>query len=118
VRLFKELQASNRNLTESLDQQTSTSEILRVISSSPTDVQPVFDAIAANAASLCDAMWSAVIRFDGELMHLVSLHRLSDPAGARSGQAGVSKAAESGGCHRSGDSDRNNRLCSGRSRGS
>jgi two-component system, NtrC family, sensor kinase len=82
VRLFKELQASNRNLTESLDQQTSTSEILRVISSSPTDVQPVFDAIAANAASLCDAMWSAVIRFDGELMHLVSLHRLSDPAGA------------------------------------
>src|SRR5215475_3077995 len=43
VRLFKELQTSNRDLTEALDQQTATSEILRVISQSPTDVQPVFD---------------------------------------------------------------------------
>ena len=46
VRLFKELEARNRDLTEALEQQTATSEILRVISSSPTDVQPVFDAIA------------------------------------------------------------------------
>src|SRR5262249_35142592 len=45
VRLFKELEARNRDLTESLNQQTATSEILRVISSSPTDLQPVFDAI-------------------------------------------------------------------------
>ena len=47
VRLFKELEARNRDLTEALEQQTATSEILRVISSSPTNVQPVFDTIVA-----------------------------------------------------------------------
>ena len=51
VRLFQELEARNRELTESLEQQTATGEILRVISSSPTDVQPVFDAIVRSAVS-------------------------------------------------------------------
>src|SRR5258705_13397818 len=55
VRLFTELQVRNRQLTESLAQQTATSEILRVISSSPTDVQPVFDTIVRSAARLCHA---------------------------------------------------------------
>ncbi len=69
VRLFQELEARNRDLTESLEQQTATSEILRVISSSPTDVQPVFDTIVRSAVS---AMRRGVRRrqhrFDGELV--------------------------------------------------
>src|SRR5262249_31724132 len=55
-------------------QQTATSEILRVISSSPTDVRPVFDTIARSAAKLCDAVGGNVQRFDGELMHMVANH--------------------------------------------
>ena len=80
VRLFKELEAKNRDLTETLEQQTATSEILRVISSSPTDVQPVFDTIGERAEKLCDAAISVVSSFDGELLHLVSLHGVA-PAG-------------------------------------
>jgi two-component system, NtrC family, sensor kinase len=72
VRLFKELEARNRDLSESLDQQTATSEILRVISSSPTDVQPVFDTIVASAVRLCSAHIGAVYQFDGELLHLAA----------------------------------------------
>src|SRR5262249_56597185 len=53
LRLFTELQTSNRELSTALDTQTATSDILRVISRSPTDVQPVFDAIVANAVRLC-----------------------------------------------------------------
>jgi len=72
VRLFTELQARNRELTEALEQQTATSEILRVISSSPTDVQPVFDAIVQSALRLCDATYSGVFRLVGQLVHLVA----------------------------------------------
>jgi two-component system, NtrC family, sensor kinase len=87
VRLFTELQEKNEALTaahaqvsEALEQQTATSEILRVISQSPTDVEPVFEAIAQHAARLCEAVFSAVFRFDGELLHLVA-HRNYTPAG-------------------------------------
>jgi signal transduction histidine kinase len=65
VRLFTELEGRNRDLT-------ATSEILRVISSSPTDVQPVFDAIARSAAALCRAPIAGVFHYDGELVHFVS----------------------------------------------
>src|SRR5215510_6076303 len=74
VRLFNETK-------EALEQQTATSEILRVISRSQTDVQPVFDTMAANALRLCDATLSGIFTFDGELIHLVALNQFS-PEGA------------------------------------
>jgi GAF domain-containing protein len=77
VRLFQELQARNTELAEFLEQQTATSEILRVIASSPNDVQPVFDTIARSAARLCEAQFGEVARFDGHLLHFVAHHGLS-----------------------------------------
>jgi transcriptional regulator with GAF, ATPase, and Fis domain len=65
VRLFNELGARNRALVEALEQQTATSDILRVISQSPTDVGPVFDTIAEAALTLCSARSSDVVTFDG-----------------------------------------------------
>ncbi len=82
VRLFMELETRNRDLAEALEQQTATSDILRVISGSPTNVQPVFDVIARSALSLCDGVFSAVFRFDGTLVHLVA-HHGQTPAGRR-----------------------------------
>src|SRR5262249_50729716 len=79
VRLFTELQQKNAALTqahaqvsESLEQQTATADILRVISSSPTDVQPVFNAIASRGARLCDADFCIVFRFDGTMITLAA----------------------------------------------
>jgi signal transduction histidine kinase len=65
VRLFTELEGRNRDLT-------ATSEILRVISSSPTDVLPVFDTIVRSAVRLCDGLYGTAVRFDGEMMHLAA----------------------------------------------
>jgi signal transduction histidine kinase len=65
VRLFNETK-------EALERQTATSDILRVISSSPTDVQPVFEAVLASGVRLCGAQFGGVFRFDGELIHLVT----------------------------------------------
>ncbi|MDP9144568.1 MAG: GAF domain-containing protein, partial [Actinomycetota bacterium] len=73
ARLLTELQTKNADLTEALEQQTATAEILRVISGSPTDVQPVFDTIAQNARRLCEAGSAQVVTYDGELMRLQSL---------------------------------------------
>ncbi len=73
----RELAAANRDLTEALEQQTATSEILSVISQSPTDVQPVFDAIVRSAVRLCGGLFGTAIRFDGEMMHLAAHHNYS-----------------------------------------
>src|SRR5262245_49513914 len=62
------LQTRDHELAEALEQQTATSEVLRVISESQADAQPVFDTIAANALRLCAAAASGVYRFDGELI--------------------------------------------------
>ncbi|HKX02301.1 MAG TPA: GAF domain-containing protein, partial [Methylomirabilota bacterium] len=77
ARLLNELQAKNAGLTEALEQQTATSEILRVISRSQTDARPVFDTIVTNAVNLCRARMGAVYRFDGALVHLVAHHNYS-----------------------------------------
>jgi len=82
VRLFKELDVRNRDLTETLEQQTATGEILRVISASQTDVQPVFEAIAENSLRLCEAAFSTVFRFDGQMVHLEALRNISPDAAA------------------------------------
>ncbi|HTL76418.1 MAG TPA: GAF domain-containing protein [Casimicrobiaceae bacterium] len=74
ARLFNETR-------EALDQQTAIAEILRVISSSPTDVQPVFDTIASAALRLCEASSGLVFTFDGELLHLAASANL-DAKGA------------------------------------
>ncbi len=119
VRLFNELEARNRALTEALEQQTATSEILRVISQSPTDVQPVFDTIVAAALKLCAASSSNVVTFDGELIHV---------AADRDGESGrlgclaptlrqLSEATESRYGKHPCDPDEQCRLDSGRSEG-
>ena len=77
VRLFDEVQAKTRDLTESLEQQTATSEVLSVISRSPTDAQPVFEAIAKSAALLCEAVLSNVQLFDGELLHIAATYNFN-----------------------------------------
>jgi two-component system, NtrC family, sensor kinase len=85
--LFTELQQKNEALTqahaqvtESLDQQTATSEILRVISRSQTDVQPVFDTIVQSAVRLCAGLFGALFQFDGELLHMVAHHNYTPEA--------------------------------------
>ena len=67
-----------QRLAEALEQHAATSEILRVISTSPTDVQPVFDAIAKNAVQLCEARFGAVFRLDRSLVHLAAHHNFSE----------------------------------------
>jgi len=80
VRLFKELEARNRDLNEALEQQTATTEILHVISRSQTDTQPVFDTIVRNAVRLCDGLFSALYQFDGDLHYLVAQHNYTPEA--------------------------------------
>ena len=87
VRLFTELQEKNQALTkahaqvtEALEQQTATSEILRAISTSPTELEPVFHTIVDSAVRLCGALFGSIFRVEDEQIHLVAHHGLSAEA--------------------------------------
>src|SRR5262249_60294978 len=74
VRLFDEVQARTRDLTEALEEQTANSEVLHVISSSSGELQPVFDAMLANATRICEAKFGTLYLRDGDGFHPASLH--------------------------------------------
>jgi GAF domain-containing protein len=77
-----------KKLAEALEQQTATSEVLRVISSSPGELQPVFDAMLANAARLCEAKFGTLYLRDGDAFHVASLHN-APPAFAEDRKRGL-----------------------------
>ena len=71
-RVIEQLESCKRELAEATEQQMAAGEILRVIASSPTDVQPVLNVVAENAAKLCEATDSSILRVDGEILRLTA----------------------------------------------
>ena len=104
VRLFDEVQARTRELTEALDQQTATSEVLSVISSSPTDIQPVLDAILQTAGRLCASEYALFFRLqdgkyhvagsnnaEAEFVKYLSEHPISPSRGSLVGRTAIER---------------------------
>ncbi|MET0537403.1 MAG: GAF domain-containing protein, partial [Xanthobacteraceae bacterium] len=77
ARLFEQVQSRTHELSEALEYQTATGDVLNIISRSPREIQPVFDMIAESAARLCHAQFCFVYRFDGQLLHFVAHHGVS-----------------------------------------
>ena len=76
VRLFEEVQARTKELGESLEQQTATSEVLQVISSSPGELEPVFNAMLENATRVCGAQFGTMNLYEGEIVKQVALYNV------------------------------------------
>jgi two-component system NtrC family sensor kinase len=74
VRLFDEVQARTRELSETLEQQTATSEVLRVISSSPGELEPVFETMLANAVQICGAKFGVTSLREGDAFRVIATH--------------------------------------------
>jgi GAF domain-containing protein len=94
VRLFDEVQARTHDLSEALEQQTATSEVLKVISSSTGDLQPVFSALLENATRLCNANFGNLTLYDGEAFQRVALHN-APPAWAADSRRDSRRSRES-----------------------
>ena len=76
ARLLSELRQRTDDLSESLEQQTATSEVLKVISSSPGELEPVFEAMLENATRICEAKFGTLYRYDGGAFHPVTFHKV------------------------------------------
>src|SRR5262249_39079321 len=76
ARLLADVNARSRTISESLEQQTATREVLQVISSSPGELEPVFETMLANATRLCGAKFGTLNLYDGEAFHIVAVHNV------------------------------------------
>src|SRR5207249_6828033 len=103
ARLFKELEARNTELRAALEQQTATSELLKVIGRSTFDLRPVFETLAENAVRLCQAERAFVYRFDGAHLRAVVTYNTSSELGAYARQNPIARCRGSGAGRAAGD---------------